>query len=58
LSEPDIGIEPATAQAQRMGDGCWRVTMTAPVAGRWMLGLGILISDFDKIRVETPILIK
>jgi copper transport protein len=58
LSEPDIGIEPATAQARRMGDGRWRVTMMAPVAGRWMLGLGILISDFDKISVEAPILIK
>jgi hypothetical protein len=34
------------------------VTVTAPAAGRWALGIGILISDFDKIRVETPILIK
>jgi copper transport protein len=58
LSEPDIGIEPATAQAQRMSDGRWRATMAAPVAGRWTLGLGILISDFDRISVEAPILIK
>jgi copper transport protein len=58
LSSPDLGIEPATAQAQRMSDGQWRVTMTAPVAGRWTLGLGILVSDFDRISVEAPILIK
>jgi copper transport protein len=58
LSKPDVGIEPATAQAQRTKDGQWRATMTAPVAGRWTLGLGILISDFDKISVEAPILIK
>jgi copper transport protein len=58
LSKPDIGIEPATAPAQRTGAGGWRVTMAAPVAGRWTLALGILISDFDKISVETPILIK
>jgi copper transport protein len=58
LSSPDLGVEPATAQAQRLSDGQWRVTMMAPVAGRWTLGLGILISDFDRITVEAPILIK
>jgi copper transport protein len=58
LSRPDIGIEPATAQAQRTGADQWRVTMAAPVAGRWTLTLGILISDFDQLSVEAPILIK
>jgi copper transport protein len=58
LSNPDLGIEPTTAQARRISDGQWHVSMTAPVAGRWMLGLGILISDFDKVNVEAPILIK
>jgi copper transport protein len=57
LSKPDVGIEPATAQAQRTSDGQWRVTMAAPVAGRWTLTLGILISDFDQVSVEAPILI-
>jgi copper transport protein len=41
-----------------MDDGRWRATMAAPVAGRWTLALGILISDFDKISIEAPILIK
>jgi copper transport protein len=58
LSNPDLGVEPIPAQAQRMDDGRWRVRMMAPVAGRWILGLGILVSDFDKISVEAPILIK
>jgi copper transport protein len=58
LSNPDVGIEPAVAQARRMDDGRWRATMAAPVAGRWTLALGILISDFDKISIEAPILIK
>jgi copper transport protein len=58
LSKPDIGIEPAAAQAQRIDEGQWRVMMAAPVAGRWTLKLGILISDFDTISVEAPILIK
>jgi copper transport protein len=58
LSNPDIGIEPAVTQARRMDDGRWRATMAAPVAGRWTLALGILISDFDKISIEAPIQIK
>jgi copper transport protein len=58
LSNPQIGIEPAVMQARRMNDGQWRATMAAPVAGRWTLTLGILISDFDKISIEAPILIK
>jgi copper transport protein len=58
LSNPELGIEPITAQAQRTGDGQWRVQMTAPVAGRWSLGLGILVSDFDKISVEAPVVIR
>lgn len=58
LSNPDLGIEPITAQAQRSDDGMWSARMTAPVAGRWRLGLGILVSDFDKVSVEAPILIK
>jgi nitrogen fixation protein FixH len=58
LSKPDSGVAPATAQAQRTSDGRWRATMTAAVAGRWMLALGIRISDSDTISIEAPILIK
>jgi copper transport protein len=58
LSQPDSAVEPATVQAQRTDDGRWRAKMTASVAGRWTLGLGILVADSDKISVEAPILIK
>lgn len=58
LSNSDIGIEPITTQAERRDDDQWRARLTAPVAGRWSLGLGILISDFDKISIEAPIVIK
>jgi copper transport protein len=58
LSKPDAGVAPATAQARRLSDGRWRATMTAPLAGRWMLALGILVPDSDKISIEAPILIK
>ncbi len=58
LSNPQAGIEPFTAEAERLGDSGWRIKMSAPVAGRWTLGLGILISDFDRVNVEAPILIR
>lgn len=58
LSNPDAGIEPATAEAQPAGEGQWRVTMAAPVPGQWTLRLDILISDFDSLSVEAPVPIK
>jgi hypothetical protein len=44
--------------AIKTGDNEWQVQTSLPVQGRWMLGLGILISDTDKVDVEAPILIK
>jgi copper transport protein len=58
LSNPEAGIEPATAEAKPAGEGQWRVAMAAPVPGRWTLRLDILISDFDSLSVEAPVLIK
>ncbi|WP_296515472.1 FixH family protein [Rhodopseudomonas sp.] len=58
LSNPTVGIEPATVEAQGLGPGQWRVRMAAPVPGRWTLELGILISDFDQVTIEAPILIR
>jgi copper transport protein len=58
LSNPQAGIEPFSAEAERAGDTNWRVNMSAPVAGRWTLTLGILISDFDKVTIEAPIVIR
>jgi copper transport protein len=58
LSNPEAGIEPATAEAQPAGEGQWQVAMAAPVPGRWTLRLDILISDFDSLSVEAPVLIK
>ncbi|CAN5235048.1 copper resistance CopC/CopD family protein [soil metagenome] len=58
LAYPELGIEPMTGQATRQDDGRWRARMSVSVSGRWTLGLGILISDFEKISVEAPILIK
>jgi copper(I)-binding protein len=58
LTNLQAGIEARTSQAERGRDDQWRVKMSAAVPGRWMLGLGIVISDSDKVGVEAPILIK
>lgn len=58
LSNPEAGIEPATAEARPAGEGQWSASMAAPVPGRWTLRLDILISDFDSLSVEAPVLIK
>ena len=58
LAGPEVGVAPATVQAQRLDDGRWRARMTAPVAGRWTLTLDIRISDSDQISMAAPILIK
>jgi hypothetical protein len=44
--------------AERIGNDQWRVRMSAPVSGRWSLGLDITISDSDKVNVVSPILIR
>ena len=45
-----------TVQAVRGSGNRWLVK-TSLAAGRWMLGLGIAISDADTVKVEAPILI-
>jgi copper transport protein len=56
LSNPQAGIEPITRPAVRTEEAQWRVSaVTVPVPGRWTLVLDILISDFDKVRIDAPI---
>jgi copper(I)-binding protein len=58
LGNAEAGIAPVTMDATRVGYDQWRVRMSAPVAGRWSLGLGITISATDAVNVVSPILIK
>ena len=58
LGNPEHGIAPVTADAERISNDQWRVRMSAPVAGRWSLGLGITITASDTVNVESPILIR
>jgi hypothetical protein len=58
LSSAKAGVKPQTIRATKTSDSEWHVTTSLPVRGRWMLGLGILISDTDKVDVAAPILVK
>jgi periplasmic copper chaperone A len=57
LSNPDKGIAPVTAQAQRTADDQWTVKMAASGAGRWSLGLGITIDPANTVNIAAPVLI-
>lgn len=57
LTDAQSGKNRETVQAERTGEDHWLVKVSALTAGRWMLGLGISISETDKVSVEAPILI-
>lgn len=58
LSNAQAGIEPFSAEARFEADQQWHVRTATPVAGRWKLELGILISDFEKVNLEAPIVVR
>lgn len=58
LVDTQSGRRLAPVKASRDGEDGWRVKVAQLTPGRWMLGLGISISDADHVSVESPILIK
>jgi hypothetical protein len=58
LSDMQSGKRLETVQAAHTNDDQWQLRISNLAAGRWMLGLGISISDTDQVSVESPILIK
>jgi nitrogen fixation protein FixH len=58
LTNAQTGVGLQTVQAARRGDDQWLAKMSVPKPGRWVLGLGISISDTDKVSVESPIVIR
>jgi hypothetical protein len=45
--------------AQRADDGLWRLPPTVlPIAGVWRAEIEILVSDFDRITLAGPIVLK
>lgn len=58
LGNIEHGVAPVTANAERVGHDQWRVTMSAPLSGRWSLGLDIHITPSDAVNVVSPILLR
>lgn len=58
LGNPEHGVAPITANAERVGNDQWRVRMSAPLSGRWSLGLDIRITPVDAVNVVSPILLR
>jgi copper(I)-binding protein len=58
LGNPEHGVAPVTADAERVGKDQWRVKMSAPLPGRWSLGLDIHITASDVVNVVSPILLR
>ncbi|SHH80484.1 copper resistance CopC/CopD family protein [Pollutimonas bauzanensis] len=50
---PALGIEALSRQANPLGPGQWEIpSLQLPAAARWTLRIDILVSDFDRIRLE------
>jgi copper transport protein len=58
LVDTQTGRKLAPVQASRDGKDGWHVKVAQLTPGRWMLGLGISISEANHVSVESPILIK
>ncbi|WP_456620115.1 MULTISPECIES: hypothetical protein [unclassified Bradyrhizobium] len=58
LVDTQTGRKLAPVEASRDGEDSWHVKVAQLTPGRWMLGLGISISEADHVSVESPILIK
>ncbi|WBL75467.1 hypothetical protein I3J27_20710 [Bradyrhizobium xenonodulans] len=58
LVDTQTGRKLAPVEAARDGEDSWHVKVAQLTSGRWMLGLGISISEADHVSIESPILIK
>jgi hypothetical protein len=58
LANAETSTESPVAQAELVDGDQWQARMSAPSPGRWMLGLGISISDTDRVDIESPTLIR
>jgi copper(I)-binding protein len=47
-----------TADAERMSDEKWRVKMSAPTSGTWLLSLKVKTASADQVEIAAPILIE
>lgn len=58
LVDTQTGRKLAPVEASRDGEDSWHVKVAQMTPGRWMLGLGIAISEANHVSIESPILIK
>jgi hypothetical protein len=58
LSSTKAGTKAQTIRATQATESEWHAKASLPVRGRWTLGLGVLISDSDRVDVQAPILVK
>jgi copper transport protein len=55
LSNPAAGVEPVR-RAATLREGVWQVdALPLPVAGRWQLRVDVLVSDFERQRLEDSV---
>ncbi|MFL6798747.1 MAG: copper resistance CopC/CopD family protein [Xanthobacteraceae bacterium] len=56
LAKPKAGLEPLRLPAVHVEEAVWRVRdVRLPQAGRWRLGVEILVNDFEKISIEDEV---
>jgi copper transport protein len=56
LANPAAGIEPVRRPALADDDVNWRIEgLRLPVGGRWTVQLEILISDFERVRLQDDV---
>jgi hypothetical protein len=52
------GVEPIERRAERAGEGEWEVRgLIVPVSGRWQVSVDVLVSDFEKMRLDGDVTI-
>lgn len=53
LSRPDAGIEPIRRDMTATEVGAWRAgDLVLPLPGRWSLRVDVLVTDFERVRLE------
>jgi copper transport protein len=58
-ANPDAGVEPIRRAAEETEAGAWRVgDLLLVPAGRWRLELEVLVSDFERARFETEVVLR
>ena len=59
FSDPSVGLEPIHYDAVLAEDGSWTVgDLVLPPLQRWSVRINVLISDFERVSLETDVLFR